>query len=381
MAESTPTPPASSAPAAPPRAGSSERDPGAPVEPGAIDPELIKLRRPRPKVGLITAAGLVFLCIFALIRLTPDRRFAGHGSAATPAQPADILAGKVDLDQLVTVAADPLASHAIRVTRAAGTLGLRLAPFRGTGDRLWLATTGDGSDPPVVTGYTGRLRKLDDLAFAAAARAYSDEHPRPAFATAAAVRSAFATGRVVTVAGDSVSIADRDEVALDVVDPAAATIAASLTLRDVAAWRAELSRAGITPTAVGEPNTAIGQVRFSVAAPVSITTAQLEKARLFGARVEPVTRHHQTTWATLRRSPPAGLDVGGATLPDDQIDLIGLHVLRGIPHDAYAIVTGESPDDYWYVLPITIALAATMLVFAWALVRAIRRDLWPARAG
>ncbi|HEX7746798.1 MAG TPA: hypothetical protein VF462_16250, partial [Micromonosporaceae bacterium] len=136
----------------------------------------------------------------------------------------------------------------------------------------------------------------------------------------------------------------------------------------------------ITPTATAAPDTALGQVRFTVAATVAATTTRLQNAALFAARVEPITRHYQTTWATLRRSPPAGLDVGGATLPDEQIDLIGLYVARGIPHGAYALITGESPDDYWYILPITVALAVILLVFAWALVRAVRRDLLPARA-
>src|SRR4051812_15730697 len=50
---------------------------GAPIAKDAIDPELVRLSRPRPKIGVITAAGLVFLCGFFLIRLQADRRFAG----------------------------------------------------------------------------------------------------------------------------------------------------------------------------------------------------------------------------------------------------------------------------------------------------------------
>jgi hypothetical protein len=274
-----------------------------------------------------------------------------------------------------------MVSQAIRANIAKGTLGLRLAPVRGTGDRLWLVVSGDGWDRPQLTGYAGRLRRLDDLALAAAAHGYADQHARPVFASAAQVRAGFASGRVATVAGDSVAIADTDAIALDTVEAGAATIAAVFNdrLPDTAAWRTALDRAGLTPTATAAPDTALGQVRFTVAASVATTTTRLESAGLWAARVEPIARHFQTTWATLRRSPPAGLDVGGATLPDDQVDLIGLYVARGIPAGAYALVTGESPDDYWYVMPITIALAAVALVFGWALLRAIRRDLLPAR--
>jgi hypothetical protein len=323
----------------------------------------------------------VFLAILFLIKLDPDRRFAGSRAQPATATVADILAGKVGTEQLVSVTAEPLVSSAIRITPAKGTPGLRVAPARGTADRLWLVVSGDGWDKPQLAGHVGRLRKLDDLALAAAAHGYADQHPRPVFASAAAVRSGFADGRVATVAGDTLALADGDAVALDTVDPGAATIAAAFNdrLPDTAAWRAALDGAGLTPTATGAPDTALGQVRFTVAASVSATTARLEAARIWAARVEPITRHFQTTWATLRRSPPAGLDVGGTILPDDQIDLVGLHVARGIPAGAYALVTGESPDDYWYVMPITVALAAIVIVFAWALIRAIRRDLLPAR--
>lgn len=359
-----------------------QRDPGAPIAHDQIDPDLVKLARTRPKVGMITAAGLVFLCIVALLRLGPDRRFAGSGTEPAPVTIADVLAGKVGTDQLVVLAAEPLVSHAIRATKAAKGVGLRVVPARGSGDRLWIVISGDGWEPPTTTGYVGRLRKLDDLAFADAVRGHATRHPRPVFATATAVRAGFGASTVTTVAGDQVKPADSDAVALDVLDPDAATIAASFNdrLPDTAAWTAALVRAGITPTSTGTLDATLGQIRFAVAASVSATTARLETAGLWAARVEPVTRHYQTTWGALRRSPPAGLDVGGSVLPDAQIELVGLYVASGIPAGAYALVTGELPADYWYVRPITIALAVILLVFAWALVRAIRRDLVPSRA-
>lgn len=356
-------------------------DPGAPLGPDHIDPDLIKLARARPRVGVITAAGLVLLSIVFLLRLGPDRRFAGSGDPRR-VELADVLAGKVETDQLIVLTAEPLMSRAIRATKAAGTLGLRVAPARRADDRLWLALSGDGWDPPALTGYTGRLRRLDDLPFALAVRGHAAEHPQPVFASPSAVRAGFTTGTVATVAGDKVALADRDKIALDLVDPAASTIAASFNERlpDTAAWVAALTRAGIAPTSTGAPDAALGQVRFEVAASVAATTTRLETAELWAARVEPVIRHHETTWAALRVSSPAGLTFGGTSLPDPQIELVGLYVARAIPDDAYALVTGESPEDYWYVMPITVALAAVLLVFGWALVRAVRRDLLPARA-
>ena len=94
---------------------------------------------------------------------------------------------------------------------------------------------------------------------------------------------------------------------------------------------------------------------------------RLDTAKIF-ARVDPVAHHQETTWGVLKTSPPAGFA---------NADLVGLYVSRSIPDDAYALVTGEKPEDYWYVLWISIALGLIGLVFAWALVRAVRRDLLP----
>ncbi|HEU4731067.1 MAG TPA: hypothetical protein VFT22_24405 [Kofleriaceae bacterium] len=357
-------------------------DPGAPIGRGHIDPELVKLARPRPRVGIITAAGLVLLCLVFLVRLGPDRRFAGESSQPTPATVADVLAGKVETDALIIVGAEPLVSQAIRTSNAKGSLGLRVVPVRGTADRLWIAASGDGWDAAAVNGYTGRLRKLDDVAFGPVTRRYAAEHPRLAFATAAAVRAGAATGNVTTVSGDAVSLTDGDRVAADLALPTEATIVASFNdrLPDAAAWRAALDKAGLAPSATLSTDAALGQARFTVPASAETTTTRLEAAGLWAARVEPVTRHDETTWGALRKSSPAGLDLGGAAVPDAQVDLVGLYAIHRIPQDAYVLVTGEQPDDYWYVMPITIALAAILLVFAWALVRAIRRDLLPARA-
>jgi hypothetical protein len=357
-------------------------DPGAPIGRDHIDPDLVKLTRPRPKVGIITAAGVVFLCLMFLFRLAPDRHFAGEDSQATPATVADVLAGKLEADSLLVIPAEPLVSQAIRATNAKGSLGLRVVPVRGAADRLWLAVSGDGWDAAALNGYTGRLRKLDDVAFGPVTRAYAAEHPRLVFATAAAVRAGAAGGSVTTVSGDQIALVDHDLVAADLALPGEATIVASLNdrLPDLAAWRAALDKAGLTPPAAGATDAALGQVRFTVPASIATATTRLEAAGLWAARVDPITRHYETTWGALRKSSPAGLDLGGASVPDAQVDLVGLYATHRIPGDAYVLVAGEQPDDYWYVMPITIALAAILLVFAWALVRAIRRDLVPPRA-
>lgn len=355
-------------------------EPGAPIPKDAVDPELIKLSRPRPKVGVITAAGLVLLSVFFVLRLDPDRRFAGAGEAPAKVAVADVLAGKVDHDAFVAIEAEPLMAHAIRTTTAKGTFGLRVAPARGTGERLWLVLDGNGYSPPALGAYTGRLRELSALPFAGSIRAFAASHPRPVFASASAVRAGLASGKVATVAGETVTVGAGDKVAFDVVDPTTVTIVAAINdhLPSAQAWTKALTAAGITPKRT--VRTTAEQVTFEATGSVPELTTKLQAASLWAARVDPVTRHYETTWGALAGSSPAGFTVDGTTIPDGDLDLVGLYVARGIPDGAYALITGEQPADYWYVLPIEIALAVIAVFFAWVLVRAVKRDLIPTRA-
>lgn len=361
-------------------------EPGAPVAKDAIDPELIKLRRkPSTSVGIITAAGVVFLCIVFLFRLHGDRVFS-DGDQPRKVTVEDVAAGKVAADSYVTLTGEPMRSHAIRVSRSQAGLGLRVLPMRGTSDQVWVVLGGDGWDPANMGAYTGRLRKLEDLAFADALLAHARANPRPVFATIPAARAGFATNQVTTVTGQQVTVAPGDRVAMDVTDPGVAMIVAAFNERlpNAQVWTSALRSAGLDPgTPIAPPPGQRDQIRFVVAMPdaVASVTKKLEAANLWAARVEPITRHHETTWATLQASATQGtLQLDGQTVPDAAVDLVGLYVARDIPAGAYAVIVGENPQDYWYVMPITVALAVILLLFAWALVRAVRRDVLPPRA-
>jgi hypothetical protein len=289
------------------------------------------------------------------------------------------------------VQAEPVMAHAIRAQVAKNSLGLRVVPVRGTAQRVWLVLPGDGWADPTKGPYTGRVRELADLPFAAVLERFLAENPRPVFATAAAARGAFSTGKVKTVAGDEVTVRDDDKVGFDVVDPDAAVVVAAFNERhpDVAAWAKALADAGITTKGPGRDDReraffevaagngqpgAEGAVASGPRGLVATTATKLEAAGLWAARVDPVTHHHETTWGALKTSPPAGFTISGQTIPDAQLDLIGLYVVRSIPDGAYAVIAGELPADYWYVLPVAILVLLIALLFAWALARAIKRD-------
>ena len=71
--------------------------------------------------------------------------------------------------------------------------------------------------------------------------------------------------------------------------------------------------------------------------------------------------------------------VNGKVVPDADVDLVGAYVVRDIPKGSLVLLAEERPGDYWYVMPITIALVVIALVFSWVLVRSVRRDLLPPR--
>lgn len=379
-------------------------EPGAPIARDAIDPELIRLSRSRPKLGLITAAGLVFLCGYFLLRLNADRQFAGQDPTPARTTVADVLANKVAIDRFVALeGAEPVLATAIRTATSPGSLGLRAVAVRGTQEQLWLAMPGDGWSRPALGPYLGRLRRLADLPFAPSLVSYVSHHPRLSFATVPAIRAGFTAGTVRGATGDSIAVADSDRVTFEVVDAKTAQIVGVLSdrLPTASAWAGALTRAGITT--VGEPQSGDGAVRFTVkldgndgeiapnqgpagsgpSTPTdtvrSAIEVKLEAAKLWAARVEPVTHHVDTTWGALKTSPANGLRVDGKVITDDQIDLIGIYVARSIPPDAYAVIVGERPEDYWYIQPIIIGLGLMGALFVFALYRAIRRDLLPAR--
>ncbi len=357
-------------------------EPGARVPKDAIDPELVNLRRSRPKVGLLTSAGVLFLSLFFLLKLNPDRRFSGEADTPSRVSVADISKGSIDEDAHVVLDAEPLMSHAIRSAVAKGHVGMRVVPVRGGSQKVWLVLPGDGWTDPSTRGYAGRLRALDDLPFSDAIGEYLAGNPRPLFASAAAVRAGFGTGRVPTVAGDEITLRDSDRVGFDVVDPGSAQVLCSYNERHKTTVDClkSLTDAGISVT--GKPIDGREQATFIVSGPDALATTltKLESAKLWGTHVEAVTQHYETTWGKLKASAPTGFTVDTVTIPDTQLDLIGLYVARTIPSGAYALIVGEKPQDYWYVLPVSIIVALIALLFAWALVRAVKRDLLTAGA-
>lgn len=362
------------------------REPGAPVPRGEIDPDLIKLRRPPLRIGLLSSAAVVLVSVFFIFRLAPDRHFGGLADKPTAVSVQDILANSVTGDQFVTFAGAPLTAHTIRVTPTTGNPGLRAAPVRGSGDRLWLVLPGgamtqinEALSPQGMPQYYGRLRKLNELRFAGVMRGYASSHPRPVFAPVTTLRSSFTDGKLGTVTGDTVTARDGDRVVVETTDPDAATLMVTYhdKMPDLLAWQAALSATGLIAANQAPDKTTFDTATFTLRASNAVVSAtqKLEAAKLLAYKIEPVVRNLETTFAGLRASAPGALVFGSTAIADAQIDLVGVYAAREIPSDAYALVVGETPQEYWHIMPLTIALGVLTLLFGWAFVRTLRRDV------
>jgi hypothetical protein len=359
------------------------RDPGAPVGKDEIDPELVSLRGPRAKVGAITALAIVVLCGFYLLKLLGDFTFSHQPDKPRDVSVADVVAGKVGTDELVQVTATVERSAAVRVRTGQGDPGVRVAPVVGSDDKLWIALPGDPWQPSIDGRYRGRLHAASAGPLGKALRDYL-EAPQPRFVAGLALakaRLASASGAdLQTVDGAKIHADATTPVEIDVVDPGAARVVVTFTekYKDVKAWTDALAAAGVIAPGTAPGESLDGGAAWLVRAPdaVTATEAKLEQAELWATRVDPVTVSRKATWKDLGAT-PSELTIGDAKLPWSAVDVAALWVPRPVPDGAYVLVVDEKPSDYWAVKPLYIALGVIGLLFLWALVRAVRRDLMP----
>ncbi|HTJ46073.1 MAG TPA: hypothetical protein VL463_28405 [Kofleriaceae bacterium] len=364
-----------------------ERSPGAPIGKDEIDPELVSLRGPRAKVGVITAFAILVVCVFYLVKLFGDFSFSRASNQARDVTVDDVIHGNVGTDEVVQLASPLERSAAVRVRTGQGDPGVRVAPVVGSHDQLWVALPGDPWQPANDGKYRGRLHRAGSSPLGKALADYL-EAPQPRFvpgAELARARGASATGgELTTVEGAKIKVDSGDvPVEIAVVDPGAARIVVTYIerLKTAKAWTDALIAAKVidasspdaTPVESGDLGAA-WIVHTSDA--VAQTEAKLEKAELWASRVDPVTVSRKSTWKQLGVS-ASELTIGDAKLPWSAVDVAAVWIPRPLPDGTYVLVADEMPNDYKMVTPLFVVLGVIGLFFAWALWRAVRRDLMP----
>jgi hypothetical protein len=350
-----------------------------------VDPELLVLPRPRPRIGPLLALSVLVFCAYFLVRLRSDLVFAHSGADPVQVKGADgVLAAEID--SYVELAAVPDRAATLRVYASDARDGHRLAPVVGTADRVWLLFGGSHwvESPVYDEVVRGRVKLLGDLPF----RDQLTEHlartrlPRALDRDAAlsALGGGHATARVRDVAGDPVDVDASTPVTVLERTAGQARVTGFATDRhpDEKAWRAALEAAGVLAPGAALESETDASWSFLVPAPQGPAplAARLVGARLFGARAEPVDRVHRATWGGLKIEGGALLvGAAAARVHAASITTILAGSRRTAPADARVVVTTDRPDDYWHVTALYVVLCALALVFAWAL----WRGLAPAR--
>ncbi len=355
-----------------------------------VDPELLVLPRPRPRIGPLLALSVLVFCAYFLVRLRSDLVFAHSGPDPVQVKGADgVLAA--DLDSYVELVAVPDRAATLRVYASDARDGHRLAPVTGSADRVWLLFGGSHwvEAPAYEEKVRGRVKRLSDLPFheQLAAHLASIELPRALDEQAALAALAGGRGQapervqVRDVSGDPVAIVSSTPVTVLERTAATARVTGFATDRhpDEKSWRAALEGAGVLSPGAPLESRTDASWSFLVPAPQGPEplSARLVGARLFGARAEPVDRTHRAVWSGLRIGGGALIVPGEvpARLAPASITSILVEAQRRAPDDARVVVTSDRPDDYWHVTWLYVVLCALALVFAWAL----WRGLAPAR--
>ncbi|HWM85772.1 MAG TPA: hypothetical protein VNO33_08035 [Kofleriaceae bacterium] len=347
-----------------------------------VDPELLVLPRPRPRVGPLLALSVLVFCAYFMIRLRSDLVFAHRGP--DPAQ-VDGVAGALaaDLDSYVELDAVPDRAATLRVFASDARDGHRLAPVVGSGDRLWLLFGGSHwvEKPDYDERVRGRIKLLDDLPFRDQLVAHLAATTSPRAVDARAALAALGRGgELRDLAGDGFEVGPATAVTVveRAIGEARVTGFATERQPDEAAWRRALERAGVLAAKAPLEGKSDASWSFLVAAPggVEPLAARLVEAKLLGARAEPVDRTHRAAWRDLRAQ-GGDLVVAQAGRPPARLaaaSITGILVeaRRRAPDDARVLVTTDRPEDYWHVTALYGVLGVLALLFTWALWRGLR---------
>jgi hypothetical protein len=334
-----------------------------------IDPELVKLRRSVP-VGPILVACVLGFSLLLMFRLRHDLAYSRRGD-----QPTDLgdvrRAASLPDNAYVTLTGVPDLRAPGRIL-GIQDIGHRMAPFLGTGGRVWLAEAGDASTvtPQYDEKWTGRLQELDRISFADSLREYVaglPPQPRTVFA------DALKGGALPTTDVDGDPLQTTPDTKVDVeerlLDAAVVTLVKTDTVTDEATARAALERAGLTATPTDKSATSW---TFDVTgADAAAAQAKLRAARLFGAAADPKVRSHAARAADLAFAPGAVV-VAGQSIQLAAVERVVFWVPPRLPDQAWVLLAGDKPAELWYMTPLYAVLAVIALLMIWALAVVVR---------
>ena len=344
-----------------------------------LDPELIKLPRPKARIRPLLAAAILLLCLTLVVRLLDDLSFSRQSETPRSLEPGAELTGD-DLNDYIEITAHPDRPQALRLLPSGKSTGPVLVPARGHQGALWLLlpTTPWHAGSHYDERYQGRLLAMDDVDFEPALRSHvkkSATVPRPI--PLASVRRALAdkSQEIADAVGDRFELSPDALVRVEEIYANKVEILAAATdpYNSEQSWTLALVNAGLLPQDEGPVTSTTSSWTFHVPAPEGLAAvqAQLREAKLFAARA-----------AEIRQSREG--KVSELSLEGDQIHLrdvqqgyevreVFIALPQPLAKNALVLDTTEKPSTYWYVLPLVLFLALIAGIFAMGLGREILR--------
>ena len=356
---------------------------GRPRSLGELDPELIVLPRRRVRIGPLLAAAIAVFCLYLMVRLAGDLTFALQDDSPAILSVTELSSAAAN--RFVEVAGVPDHASLYRITRSGMDDGLRAMPLLGSGGKAWVLLPGSPWADAAPSGevYRGRVSRADALPFEdelAAAVERSLPILRPLAISAARAALGDQSPSVPTLDGDTIALTPESalEVVQTVADRALITAAKTDDHPDRERWRAALGHAGIPPLPSGREEASPTSWTFEIAAPggADEIAARLVEARLFAARSDPLTLSYSTTWRELGGRGDE-LEVGDRGIPWSEVSGLAVSAAPHSPRGATFLISGESPESYWFLPPLFALLALSTALFGWALWLGLRPERPP----
>ena len=351
--------------------------PDEPSAPPTDDDDLATLApAPRGKSPLVAAAVIALACVIGW-HLRDDVRFAFSSRAPADLGDARSLATRgaaLEDNRYVTVAGQAERRYALylepRGVRARQTV------FRVLGTPHGLFVVGNDTQDSVnpTERWSGRLRRFDAMPYAPSLRKYyGTETEVTRYLALDALKAALSGGGNVQLRdrmGEPLTVAPGQNVVVDVAYPGELKVYLSKDkLPSLSDARHELDRMGLSPSAGEETK---DEFAFIVPMPEARKNEIVGKLSDKELAFQPHEERYTVTRGELRLDGDT-LQIGRRMkAPWTQIVAVGVPAPVEIGPDAFILVEGEAPAQFWWA-PLILALLVAFAAFnVWYLVRAIR---------
>jgi hypothetical protein len=404
----------------------SSAEPGAPIPPDAVDPELLRLPVPLPRRQPLLAVAVLIVGVLLLYRLRTDLRYALESAVPRNLGPAVSALASGQLPSAIDhhVALSGLPDHRNSLAFEFKGARSRMQAFRllGSGSRIFVSTPAAGGQ--LVDRFSGRLRRLDDLSYAETLRTSWQQMQvlRALDLKKLEKLPAGPLAKPLSIsdrAGEPLSINAEQDLLIDVLfDSDLRVLLAKDKYPSEADARHEVERLNLAHGPGVETKDGYGYV-------LRLPSPGPERQRLLAQiddqgiwlwhRVEtyrvpmgavqvtpvglaipgphslpqPVRYQPQLPAAALAPNGAPNGAPGGATadalllVPQkepntlllwEQLQAVQVSEALSVPADALLLVSGETPSTVSYTLPLAMLLLLFMVFNIWYLARALRRD-------